>query len=107
VGTLSVTTTTGSNGTTDNTLVNGLLTTFDGRASKSTISTQVVPPVTLPQAGGRMFGPDQDNYIKLVAIVRVEAPQLVFYSENKEGTTIGPIRPFLAPLFYSPGAEVH
>lgn len=46
VGTLSVTTTTGSNGSTDNTLVNGLLTTFDGRASKLSISTQVVGPLS-------------------------------------------------------------
>jgi len=44
-----------------------------------------------------MFGPDQDNYIKLVAIVQ-EAPQgLQFYSENKVGTTIGPIVPISSP----------
>ena len=103
VGTLSVTTTTGSNGTTDNTLVNGLLTTFDGRASKSTISTQVVGPLSNItrgyQQGGVMFGPDQDNYIKLVAIAQSGGTLgLQFYSENKGvGTAIGPIVPISSP----------
>lgn len=63
LGTLSVTTTTGSNGASDNTLVNGLQTTFDGRAAKSIISTRLVGPLSnmtsLNQQGGVMFGPDQ------------------------------------------------
>lgn len=102
-GTLSLTTTTGSNGSSDNTLENGLLTTFDGRAGKSIISTGLVGPLnnmTAPyQQGGVMFGPNQDNFIKLVAIAQPGGTLgLQFYSENKGvGTTIGPIVPISSP----------
>lgn len=103
VGTLNVTTTTGSNGTTDNTLVNGLGTTFDGRTAKSIISTRLIGPldnITTPvQQGGVMFGPDQDNFIKLVAIAQPGGTLgMQFYSERKGvGTTIGPIIPVASP----------
>jgi len=80
--------------------MNGLLT-FDGRASNSIISTQLVGPLnnmTAPyQQGGVMFGPNQDNFIKLVAIAqRGGSLGLQFYSENKVGTT-GPIVPIPNP----------
>lgn len=99
LGTLTVTTTVGSNGSSENTLVNGLQTTFDGRASKSLISTRLVNPLsslTLPnQQGGIMFGLDQDNYIKLVARVQDDGRVgLQFYSEKKGiGSTIGSVVP--------------
>lgn len=46
-----------------------------------------------------MFGPDQDNYIKLVAIAQSGGTLgLQFYSENKGvGTTIGPTVPISSP----------
>lgn len=97
LGTLSVTTTTGSNGATDNTLVNGLQTIFDGRVAKSIISTRLVGPLNnmtvLNQQGGVMFGPDQDNYIKLVARVQSDGTLgLQFYSEKKGvGSTIATV----------------
>lgn len=106
LGTLSMTTTTGSNGGSDNTLVNGLQTKFDGRAAKSIISTRLVGPLnnmtTFNQQGGVMFGPDQDNYIKLVARVQSDGSLgLQFYSEKKGvGTTIasvGSIGPIANP----------
>jgi hypothetical protein len=103
LGTLKVTTTTGSNGSNDNTLVNGLRTTFDGRASKAKISTRLVGPLnnitTGVQQGGVMFGPDQDNYIKLVAIARKAGKVgLQFYFEdNGVGKTISPIVPISNP----------
>ena len=103
LGTLSVTSTTGSNGTSDNTLVNGMQTTFDGRASKSTLSTRLVGPlnnITTPvQQAGVMFGPDQDNFIKLVAIAQTGGTLgLQFYLEKKGvGTTIGSIVPISSP----------
>ncbi len=97
LGTLKVTTTAGSNGgTNDNTLVNGLQTLFDGRAGKSIISTTLVGPLSDLNEGyrqaGVMFGPDQDNYIKLVAIAQDGNPALQFYSEQKGvGTTISTV----------------
>ncbi len=103
LGTLSVTTTPGSNGTSDNTLVNGLLSTFDGRAAKSMIGTRLIGPlgnITTPvQQAGVMFGPNQDNYIKLVAIAQQGGSLgLQFYFEDKGvGKTISPIVPISNP----------
>lgn len=96
-GTLKVTTSAGSNAGNDNTLVNGLQTVFDGRANKFNISTRLVGPLNnlakpLQQAGV-MFGPDQDNFIKLVAIAQSNGTLgLQLYVENKGvGKTIGSI----------------
>jgi hypothetical protein len=96
LGTLKVTTAAGSNGGTNNTLVNGLQTLFDGRAGKSVISTTLVGPLNNLNGGlrqaGVMFGPDQDNYIKLVAIAQNGNPALQFYSEQKGvGTVISTV----------------
>ncbi|PPS41414.1 malectin domain-containing carbohydrate-binding protein [Chroococcidiopsis sp. TS-821] len=94
-GTLKITTTSGSNGGQDNTLVNGLQTVFDGRASKAVISTKLLGPFNNIQAGyqqaGVMLGPDQDNYIKVVAIARQDNQLgIQFYQENRGvGQTIG------------------
>lgn len=103
LGTLKVTTTTGSNGGADNTLVNGLRTVFDGRSSKAIVSTRLVGPLnnlTTPfQQAGVMFGPDQDNYIKLVAAAQSGGSLgLQFFREQKgAGTTIGSIVPIANP----------
>lgn len=87
-GTLKIRTTGGSNGGKDNTLINGLQTLFDGRASKSVISTKLLGSFNNIQAGyqqaGVMLGPDQDNYIKLVAIASKRGQLgIQFYQENK------------------------
>jgi hypothetical protein len=94
-GTLKITTTGGSNGSKDNTLVNGLQTIFDGRVSKSVISSKLLGPFNNIKTGfqqaGVMLGPDQDNYIKVVAIARNDGQLgIQFYQENKGvGKTIG------------------
>ncbi|WNN91617.1 malectin domain-containing carbohydrate-binding protein [Gloeocapsopsis dulcis] len=94
-GTLKITTTGGSNGSKDNTLINGLQTIFDGRASKSVISSKLLGPFNNIQAGyqqaGIMLGPDQDNYIKVVAIASNNNQLgIQFYQENNGvGQTIG------------------
>lgn len=86
LGTLKVTTTAGINSS-DNTLVNGLQTTFDGRAGKSIISTKLLGSLSEFDVGlrqaGVMLGPDQDNYIKLVARAINGKLGLEFYFENK------------------------
>lgn len=85
-GVLRVTSTAGSNGGDDNTLINALRTTFDGRASKSIISTKLLGPLNNINAGyeqaGVMFGPDGDNYIKVVATGQ-KGGSLEFYFENQ------------------------
>ncbi|WP_287127937.1 hypothetical protein [Candidatus Cyanaurora vandensis] len=97
LGTLSVTTTSGSNGSTDNTLNNGLNVSFDGRAGRFTVSTRLVGPLAdlnLPfQQGGVVFGPDQDNFVKLVAVAQSNGtPGIQFYGEQKAvGSTLGSI----------------
>ncbi len=70
------------------------------------ISTRLVGPLsnmtTLNQQGGVMFGPDQDNYIKLIARVQSDGTLgLQLYSEKKGvGTTIatvGSVGPIASP----------
>ncbi len=67
---LRVTSTTGINSN-DNNLVNGLETKFDSRLKPSVISTKLLGSLAYLDAGfeqaGLMFGPNDDNYIKLVA----------------------------------------
>ncbi len=68
--TLKVTSTAGINSS-DNNLVNGLQTKFDGRAGKAVINTKLLGSLSYLNAGaeqaGVMFGYDQNNYVKLVA----------------------------------------
>lgn len=68
--TLKVTSTAGINSD-DNNLVNGLQTTFDGRAGRAVLSTKLLGSLSYLNAGaeqaGVMFGYDQNNYVKLVA----------------------------------------
>ena len=85
--------TTGSNGGQDNTLVNGLRTNFDASAGKFAVGTKLNGPLNLTsgnQQGGVMFGPDQDNFVKLVAINTNGAPAIEFFAEqNGTGATQG------------------
>lgn len=103
-GTLKVTTTSGSNGVSDNTLMNALQTTFDGRVSNSVIGTKLLGPLNNINAGfqqaGVMFGPDQDNFIKLVAIAQSNGSLgLQFYTEEKGVATnnVSPVVPISNP----------
>src|SRR5688572_5122556 len=56
----------------DNTLVNGLETQFNATTSGWSVTTRLVSPnnyIKNPfQQAGIQFGPDQDNYVKIVAI---------------------------------------
>ncbi len=82
-GRLTLTALTGSN-TTNNSLRNQLTVPFDGTATE-TISARLVGPLTnltaSPQQGGIVFGPSQDDYIKLVATRGTTANQIQFYRE--------------------------
>lgn len=82
----------GSNSNADNTLVNGLETQFDGTTSGFAIQARVVGPLSyLSQSfeqAGVYFGPDQDNYIKLVAGVTSSGPRLMFLMEHDASGTV-------------------
>ncbi|MDQ3858089.1 MAG: choice-of-anchor D domain-containing protein, partial [Actinomycetota bacterium] len=93
-GTLTVTSAPGSNAATDNTLVNGLQLPFDGTTGKYSAGGRILGPLTAIDAGaeqaGVMFGPDQDNYVKLVAINQSGAPAIQFFAEqNAAGSVVG------------------
>jgi hypothetical protein len=80
-GVLKVTTTgtstAGSNYNNDNTLTNAVETQFDATTSGFTITTRLRGPLDFldraSEQGGIYFGPDQDNYVKLVASVTTAA----------------------------------
>ena len=90
LGVLNVTTagnaTDGSNYNGNNTLVNALETTFDATTSGFRITARIKGPLnyinTPDEQAGIYFGPDQDNYVKLVAIAREEGPRLQFVDEQ-------------------------
>ena len=71
-GTLVLTTTRTSSAQADpwNTLINGLRLPFDGATQPFTISTRLIGPLSQlvdnSQQAGIFFGPDQDNFIKLI-----------------------------------------
>ncbi len=94
-GTLTIATNAGSNGGNDNTLVNGLCLPFDGRGGAPfEVTTTVLGPVSnltaANQQGGVMFGPNQDNYVKLAAIGQSGAPVLQLYQEQSgSGASVG------------------
>ena len=80
----------GGNAGTDNTLVNALETDFDGR-SDFEITTKLVGGLGIfsqgYEQGGLSFGPDQDNYVKLVAIYHAsDGPKLQFVDEYSNGS---------------------
>ena len=61
----------------DNSLVNGLQTQFNGATGSFTITVRLKGPLTnidtASEQAGILFGPDQDNYVKLVAIGQAAA----------------------------------
>jgi len=89
-GTLTLTTQgSGSNSTTDNNLYNALETQFDGTTSGFSITSRIKGPLTALNAkynqGGIYFGPDQDNFVKLVAIYGNSGAVLQFKDELGAG----------------------
>ncbi|GAA1844567.1 malectin domain-containing carbohydrate-binding protein [Microlunatus capsulatus] len=88
-GTLAVTSsgtlTNGTNGSNDNTLVNGVRMPFDATSGTWTVRGKVLGPLTAINAGfeqeGIQTGPDQDNFAKMVVVNRGGAPGVEFYAE--------------------------
>jgi hypothetical protein len=91
-GTLKITTTEGSNRGDDNTLVNGLLLPFDARIHSFVVSTRLLGPLTNLDSGlrqgGIMFGPGQDDFIKLVALASSSGPAIEFVMEQDGQTPV-------------------
>lgn len=77
----------GSNFDNDNTLVNPLTTTFAASSRPWVMSARVNgPPLQINEAseqGGILFGPDQDNYVKLVLSASGGKVGLQFVDEQK------------------------
>lgn len=91
-GTLKITTTAGSNRNSDNSLVNGLLLPFDARIHAFVASARLLGPLTNLDSGfrqgGIMFGPGQDDFIKLVALSSANGPVIEFVMEQGAGTPV-------------------
>ncbi|WP_218566277.1 malectin domain-containing carbohydrate-binding protein [Vallicoccus soli] len=105
-GTLAVTSnggaTTGSNAGTDNTLVNGLQTAFDGTAGTFAVTGRLLGPVAGFDAGseqaGVMLGANQDNFVKVAVINRSGVPSIELYAEQGgTGATVGTAVPVPGP----------
>ncbi|WP_164928524.1 hypothetical protein [Gloeobacter violaceus] len=97
-GTLVLTTADSSPSRTDNNLVNGLQLAFDGRSVPFTASAKILGPlsqIAVPpyQQAGIFTGPDQDNFIKLVArATDTNTIGIEFYQERRAvGTTISTV----------------
>ncbi|HWE03866.1 MAG TPA: Ig-like domain-containing protein [Tepidisphaeraceae bacterium] len=94
-GELDITTTgnstAGSNYGTDNTGVNALQTQFDATTSGFTITTRLKGPLSQLSAayeqGGVFFGPDQDNYIKFVALDDSTQGQILQFTDEQKAST--------------------
>ncbi len=74
-----------------NSLVNGLGVAFDASSTAFAVTTTLVGPLTylsaVQEQAGIMFGPDQDNYVKLVAVYENGRGRLEFSDEqSSEGT---------------------
>lgn len=88
-GTLAITATgnatNGSNSGTDNTLTDALETTFDATTSGFTITARLIGPLgyikDAYEQAGIYFGPDQDNWVKLVATKLNEGQFIQFRDE--------------------------
>lgn len=82
----------GSNYNLDNTQTNILNTQFNGGGGTFSVSTTLKGPLTyLDQSfeqAGVYFGPDQDNYVKLVASMGSVGAGLQFLAETKSGSAI-------------------
>ena len=91
-GTLSLTTSgSGSNTGTANSLYNGLETQFDGSSTAFTITARIDGPLTYMNTdydqGGIYFGPDQDNFVKLIPEWGDHGNVLQFKDELNASTT--------------------
>ena len=73
----------------DNSLVNGLQTRFDASQNAFTVTVRIRRPgdsIKQPyEQAGILFGPDQDNYIKLVAAATNSGYRVQFMDEQKTG----------------------
>lgn len=73
----------------DNSLVNGLQTRFDASQNPFTVTVRIRRPVdSIKQPyeqAGILFGPDQDNYLKLVAAATNSGYRVQFMDEQKTG----------------------
>jgi len=104
-GVLKLTTTgnstSGGNYNADNTLVNGLETQFDATTSGWQVNLRLRGPLTnittMSQQVGIMFGPNQDNYVKLVAIAQTTSSAGQFLQFIDEQSNNGTIQHVLAP----------
>jgi len=80
----------GGNSGSDNSLVNALETQFDGTTSGFTIEARLKGPLNYLndpfEQGGIYFGPDQDNFVKLVAIRTANGNFLQFRDEQSTAT---------------------
>ena len=107
-GTLRVTSsgtaTEGTNGSADNTLVNGLRLPFDGTGDPFSVVARTVGPITGIDTGSEQvaaqFGNDQDNFVKVAIISKTvggkTGPAIEFLAEqNGTGVTVG--TPVLIP----------
>src|SRR5689334_21740658 len=85
------TSTSGTNYGADNTQVDALQTTFDGTTNGFAITTRLKGPLTqlaTPfQQGGVYFGPDQDNYVKLVAVAISPQGQTIQFTDEQNAST--------------------
>jgi glucose/arabinose dehydrogenase len=70
----------------DNSLVNGLQNTFNATTGAFTISTRLQGPLSYlaspSEQGGIMFGPNDDNYVKLVAVSQPAGQMLQMVDEQ-------------------------
>ncbi|MGB7156696.1 MAG: choice-of-anchor D domain-containing protein [Tepidisphaeraceae bacterium] len=77
----------GGNFGADNTLSNGLQMQFNARSKAWTMQARLKGPLSFINApaeqGGIMFGPDQENYVKLVAVATTSGVRLQFIDEQK------------------------
>lgn len=82
--------TSGGNSGSDNSLVNSLETQFDGTTSGFTIQARLKGPLSNLndpyEQAGIYFGPDQDNFVKLVAIRTTNGNFLQFRDEQSTAT---------------------
>jgi len=90
-GVLNITTTgtstAGGSYEADNSLVDAVNTQFNGSAGAFTITTRLKGPLSYlaspSEQGGVTFGPDQDNYVKFVAVSQPSGQMLQFVDEQK------------------------
>src|SRR5688572_10134832 len=84
----------GGNYNGDNTLVNGLETQFNATTSGWAVTTRLKGSLgyidNTSEQAGIMFGPDQDNYVKLVAVAQPNGQFIQFIDEQRGGTTSAP-----------------